>query len=199
MTAEAKDLAALLGSRICHDLISPIGAIGNGLELIAMSGLGNTPELTLISDSVINANARIRFYRVAFGACGDGQSLSRQEIVSTLDGMTAGSRLTIDWQPTGEVRRPDVKLLFLLIQCCESAMPYGGTITVTRDGQTWSLLATASKLKPLNDVWLLLTDPQADPPITPALVQFGLVQPALCDAGRSLHLDTQPDTLRITV
>jgi histidine phosphotransferase ChpT len=189
MTQDAKELAALLGSRICHDLISPIGAIGNGLELIAMSGLGNTPELSLISDSVTNANARIRFYRVAYGTTADDQSLPRQEIVSILAGVMLDSRLSVDWQPPGEVRRSDAKLLFLLIQCCESAMPYGGTITVSRDGQNWQIAGLADKLKPMDPVWTLLTDPQADVQITPGLVQFGLVRPALHDAGRSLRLN----------
>lgn len=54
--------AALIGSRICHDLISPIGAINNGLELIEMSAPSLGPEMALISDSVTSASARIRFF-----------------------------------------------------------------------------------------------------------------------------------------
>ncbi len=69
MNVRSSDLVALIGSRICHDLISPIGAIGNGIELIGLSGAGAGPEMALISESVTNAQARIRFYyRVAFGA-----------------------------------------------------------------------------------------------------------------------------------
>ena len=65
--SNSPDLAALLGSRICHDLISPIGAIGNGVELMLMDGAGRAPEVALISESVDAANARIRFFRVAYG------------------------------------------------------------------------------------------------------------------------------------
>ncbi|MEP3017383.1 MAG: histidine phosphotransferase, partial [Tateyamaria sp.] len=54
------NLGALIGSRICHDLISPIGAINNGLELLGMSNEREGPELDLISESVGNASARIR-------------------------------------------------------------------------------------------------------------------------------------------
>jgi histidine phosphotransferase ChpT len=68
--SDQPDLAALIGSRICHDLISPIGAIGNGVELLLMEASGKGPELSLISESVAAANARIRFFRVAFGAAG---------------------------------------------------------------------------------------------------------------------------------
>ncbi|HMS96693.1 MAG TPA: histidine phosphotransferase, partial [Tabrizicola sp.] len=60
------DLAALIASRICHDLISPLGAIGNGVELLAMERAG--PELDLLSESVAHANARIRLFRISFGA-----------------------------------------------------------------------------------------------------------------------------------
>ena len=59
------NLAALIGSRICHDLISPIGAINNGLELLGMTGSSEGPELQLITDSVGSATARIRFFRIA--------------------------------------------------------------------------------------------------------------------------------------
>ena len=67
------DLAALIASRICHDLISPIGAIGNGVELLAMEPGGPRPEMALISESVANANARIRFFRICFGQASSDQ------------------------------------------------------------------------------------------------------------------------------
>jgi histidine phosphotransferase ChpT len=73
MSLSPRDLTSLIGSRICHDLISPLGAIGNGVELLAMSGTAPGPEMDLISQSVENANARIRFFRVAFGAARGGQ------------------------------------------------------------------------------------------------------------------------------
>ena len=57
MIPTSRHIAALLGSRICHDLISPIGAISNGVELMQMSGADSSPELALISESVESANA----------------------------------------------------------------------------------------------------------------------------------------------
>ncbi len=82
------DLAALIGSRICHDLISPIGAIGNGVELLMMDGAAKTPELALIAESVANANARIRFFRVAFGAAGGDQRIAKGEVAGIIADMT---------------------------------------------------------------------------------------------------------------
>ena len=77
------DISALVSSRICHDLVSPLGAIGNGVELLGMSGAPEGPELQLINESVENANARLRFFRIAFGAASADQVISRSEILAT--------------------------------------------------------------------------------------------------------------------
>ena len=61
------DLSALIGSRICHDLINPLGAIANGVELIALTVAEQTPEMLLFAESVEAANARIEFFRLAYG------------------------------------------------------------------------------------------------------------------------------------
>ena len=91
------DLPALIGSRICHDLISPIGAINNGLELLEMAGTGAAPgpELALIGQSVESASARIRFFRIAFGAAGD-QTMGQNEVTSILRDLYTASRVEID-------------------------------------------------------------------------------------------------------
>ena len=82
MTSTRPDLAALIGSRICHDLISPIGAISNGVELMEMTQTDMGPEFELISESVANANARVRLFRIAFGAADPGIEIASAEIVS---------------------------------------------------------------------------------------------------------------------
>ncbi|THH39196.1 hypothetical protein E4Z66_02780 [Aliishimia ponticola] len=112
MSNMSPDLAALIGSRICHDLISPIGAINNGLELLGMSGDVSGPELSLISESVDNASARIRFFRLAFGAAGE-QDVSAREIRGVLTDMTRASKLTIHWDAEEAVPRRIVRILFL--------------------------------------------------------------------------------------
>lgn len=183
------DLTALLGSRICHDLISPLGAIGNGVELLAMSGAGGGAELALISESVTNANARIRFFRVAFGAAAPGQRIGRPEVTSILADLTRGSRLTVDWQAASDQSRGDVKLAFLAIQCLESAMPWGGRITVTEDGQRWRIAGTADRLRVEEALWQSLADPAAQPEIGAAQVHFALLGEEATRQGLRLSTD----------
>lgn len=55
------DLTSLVGTRICHDLVNPLGAISNGVELMTLSGVQRSPELDLIEESIQSASARIRF------------------------------------------------------------------------------------------------------------------------------------------
>lgn len=171
---DTPDLVALLGSRICHDLISPIGAISNGVELLMMDGATMGPEIALISESVANANARIRFFRVAFGTSSPDQRIGRPEVLAILSDLTRGGRLAIDWRGPADLPRREVKLAFLLIQCLESAMPFGGRITVDHLDGRWVLLGEAAKLKRDDDLWALLSDPKAAAGITAAQVHFAL-------------------------
>jgi len=185
---EKPDLTALLGSRICHDLISPIGAIGNGLELLMMDGGNSSPEMVLIADSVANADARIRFFRVAFGMAQTDQRIGKAEVRQVLSDVTRGSRLQIDWISDADLFRVEVKIIFLLIQCLENAMAYGGRITVSTSEGRWLIAGQASKLKINTSLWEILVDPAALAEVTPAVVQFPLVADEL--QRRGLRLKT---------
>ena len=189
MTLPHRDLTALLGSRICHDLISPLGAIGNGVELLGMTGAASGPEIDLISESVGNANARIRFFRIAFGYGTSGQEIGRSEVRGIISDLTRGTRLNIDWRIETDQPRADVKLGFLLLLCFESSMPFGGKITVSNMGDTWEISGTADKLKVNPDLWAVAGDPSVEAEVTPANVHFALVPESLMDRGRRLFTD----------
>lgn len=191
------NLASLIGSRICHDLISPIGAITNGLELLDMTGAVQGPEMDLIADSVGNAGARIRFFRVAYGAAGD-QMMGRPEVVSVLEDLNRGGRLKVQWAPLEPQPRTEVRLAFLALQCLETAMPYGGNVQVISDAGAWSLSGLANKLNVDQALWRWL-DGSADsePKITPALVQFALFPAVADELGRVARVEH--DEFRITL
>lgn len=193
----APDLPALIGSRICHDLISPIGAIGNGIELLTMSGVGLGPELSLVSESVANANVRIRFYRIAFGLASDGQGVSRAEIRSILNEMYAGGRLTAVWTVDSDCRRDEAKATFLAILCLETAMPFGGSIRVLREDGRWIVEGTTAKPKIDEAIWGALERGSASD-VTPALVHFALLPEALSDLGRPLRVERTEDRITLS-
>ena len=83
------DLAALISTRICHDLVNPLGAIANGMEMLRMVNSANGPEMDLIDLSVRSATARIQVFRLAFGA-GDGeQGVSATRLRTVLEALAA--------------------------------------------------------------------------------------------------------------
>jgi len=192
------DLAALLGSRICHDLISPIGAISNGVELLMMDGNVKGAEMALISESVASANARIRFFRVGFGAASADQRIGRSEVVGILGDVMRGGRLSVDWQSPADLGRREVKLAFLLIQCLETAMPYGGRIAVEVAEGRWSIAARAQKLRIDPDLWEVLSNPAAGAGIGPAQVHFLLVPLETAQQGLRLTVEVREADIRLS-
>jgi histidine phosphotransferase ChpT len=191
------DLTALIGSRICHDLISPIGAIGNGVELLMMESGNQGSEIALIAESVANATARIRFFRVAFGAAGRDQRIGRAEVQDILTEVTRGGRLQIGWTSGSDADRAAVKLSFLLLLCVETALPYGGRVRVVADGAGWLIEAEATKLKIDHDLWEVLSNPAAGARIGPAQVHFALVPEELAHQARSLVVKITDQAIRL--
>lgn len=194
---EKPDLAALIASRICHDLISPIGAIGNGVELLAMETTAPRPEIALISESVTNANARIRFFRICFGAAMGDQRIARAEVISVLTDMTRGGRVSYAWTSPADLPRREVRLAFLLLQCLETALAYGGKVEITRDDSGWAISAEAQRLRIDPALWEVLTEPRAPAEIGAGQVHFALVPEELARQGRRLVTQIGETVIRL--
>lgn len=195
MTQSSAELAGLIGSRICHDLISPIGAIANGLELLDMSGGPTGPEMDLISDSAGNAGARIRFFRIAYGASGE-QALGASEIRDILAGLTSGGRIAFDWLPDGAQPRGEVQLAFLAMQCCESAMPKGGRIRVIRE-TGWSVIGEGEGINAPPALWTALQEGVAPETVAAATVQFALLVALAGAQRRPLSADCRTGSVSV--
>ncbi len=191
-------LAALIGSRICHDLISPIGAINNGLELLSLTAPSEGPELDLIADSVTNASARIRFFRVAFGAASD-QEIGSSELQTILGDYAAGSKLAINYNIDAAHTRREIRLVLLAILCLENALAYGGAIDVSKDGDNWSIVGKAAKLNVDAALWSRLRATGGADEIAPAQVQFALLPLAAAEIGRAVGYDTDAETVTVTL
>ncbi|WP_324754508.1 histidine phosphotransferase family protein [Roseovarius sp. Pro17] len=185
MTQPNRNLSALIGSRICHDLISPVGAISNGLELMGLAGVPDGPEMALVADSAAHANARLRFFRVAFGLSSDGQSMSEREIRSVL-GDVYTAKVVCDWQVDGPLPRKMAQAAFLALLCGEQAAPFGGTVRIEGSADGLRISVTADRLEPRAEHWAWLTEPEAgDLDDLPASqVQFALLPSLLAEIGR---------------
>lgn len=129
----AADLAALLSSRICHDLISPVGAINNAMELYdEMQGEGADEALELIRLSAASASARLQFARLAYGAAGSqGAELDTGMAENVAQLYMEHEKPKLHWQ--GErllLPKNDVKLLLNLLLVANTTLPRGGDISV---------------------------------------------------------------------
>ena len=128
------DLAALLCSRVCHDIISPVGAITNGLEVLDDEADEETRSfaMDLIRRSASRASASLLFARLAFGAAGSaGAELSLGELHEVAAGFIVSDKVTLDWtSPDGGLAKDVGRLLLNLTMIAQHAIPRGGTITV---------------------------------------------------------------------
>ena len=125
-------LHELVASRICHDLISPIGACVNGAELLGMGG--GSEEAALIQDSAANASGRVRFFRIAFGQSSASHSVPNGEIKDALAAV-ASDRLLFDWQPDQDLSRKEAQAIFLAILCLER---HNGVLITCDSLQNWT-------------------------------------------------------------
>lgn len=131
---EALDLAALLCSRVCHDLISPVGAIVNGLEVLAEDKDQATQEfaMELIKKSSRTASAKLQFCRIAFGAAGSaGAQIDSGDAETISRGFLEDEKTKLTWNLTRAILPKNrIKLLLNMLVIAGQTIPRGGTITV---------------------------------------------------------------------
>lgn len=131
---ESLDLAALLCSRVCHDVISPVGAIVNGLEVLEDDKDPETQEfaLGLIRRSAQQASARLQFARIAFGAAGSaGSSIDLGDAENVSRAFIQDDKIQLVWNaPRLLLAKNKVKLLLNLLVIAQTSIVRGGVITV---------------------------------------------------------------------
>jgi len=158
------DFAALLVSRVCHDLVSPVGAVVNGLEVLEdETDLAMRADaLRLVAASAEQAAARLQFARIAFGAAGSaGAELDLAEVGRIMAGLLKGGKVELHWQaPAINWPKDWAKLLMNTVLVAADCLPRGGKVTVeTGDGLAPSFhiraAGTVARLGPETDRALL--------------------------------------------
>ena len=135
---EALDLAALLCSRVCHDIISPVGAIINGLEVLDEDNSEDMREFAfgLIRRSAKQGSAKLQFARLAFGAAGSaGAEIDLADAEKVARGYMEGEKAEFAWEaPQSLMPKNLVKLMLNLILLANAAVPRGGSISARIEG-----------------------------------------------------------------
>ena len=139
LTIAPLDLAALLCSRVCHDVISPVGAIINGLEVLDGEDDAEmrTVAMELIKKSAAAASARLQFCRLAFGAAGSlTAAIDTGDAETAARALIANDRTTLRWEaPRRLAPKNAVKLLLNLCLVASAAAPRGGVVVVDMTGE----------------------------------------------------------------
>ncbi|TAI63575.1 histidine phosphotransferase [Bradyrhizobium sp. Leo170] len=149
---DALELAALLCSRVCHDLISPVGAIVNGLEVIDDNPKPEDRDfaLDLIRKSAKTASARLQFCRLAFGAAGSaGAQIDLGDAQAMAKGHIEDGKVTLTWNlPRLLLPKNRVKLLLNMLVIAQQTIPRGGALTIdpVGEGETMSFRIASAGL-----------------------------------------------------
>ncbi len=200
MTLHDVDLPALISTRICHDLINPIGAINNGLELLDAVGTAPGPELSLVNDSASAATAKLNVFRLAFGDAKTSAEVKGESVAKLIADMYDNSRLEIDWQAgDAAYQRLDVKLALLVLFCIESSLPLGGSCAISAESGVWSFKATGRKFNIRQELWDMVTSKTGAQDTTASDVHFLLARMTADQGERRVKLHVTEDDLIVMI
>ncbi len=148
---EALDLAALLCSRVCHDLINPVGAIVNGLEVMEddKDEATRTFALELIKKSIRQTSARLQFCRLAYGAAGSaGAQIDLGDAEKVSRAFLEDDKTKLNWSMPRELMAKNrVKLLMNMLVIAAQAIPRGGALTAEPAGSGFRIAASGANAR----------------------------------------------------
>jgi len=206
MSADGKlsdlELSALLCSRVCHDVISPVGAIANGLEVLDEETDEEMREcaLDLVRKSAAQAAAKLQFARIAFGAAGSsGAMIDLGEMEEITGGFIDASKVKLDWHAPRDTRPKDeVKLLLNMILIALAGMPRGGTLTVLVDENGMAVSGTGEGTREPEGMADLIAGRAEPGRVEPRQVQAYYAGRLAEAAGRELALVADSGQVAVT-
>lgn len=205
---EKADLSGLLASRICHDLVSPVGAMVNGIDLVREIGAGGCDdEIAMIGQSAARASALLQFYRIAFGAPDSDATLSRGSVEIQANRMLTTPKVDLDWHGMDgpQMSRAEGRLLFQLLMCARAVLGMRGRIVVRLDPEgvfpisiTVVSEGTLPGAQSLNqDALVMLSAEPAAAKISARQVEFALVHRSARTLGIALSVRLLDDGAKI--
>ena len=170
----------LIASKLCHDLVSPVSAISNGVELIEDIGKSVTDEaMKLIGDSVTQASRRLKLFRIAYGRAGGENHIGVNDVRQVIANYFLGGKIALHW-PEGQPdtalaeQRGFLKTLLNVLMLAEEVLAYGGNVTLeSAEGEAPScrliIAGRAAHLSPAHQEALEGRTPIED--LTPRTIQ----------------------------
>lgn len=197
----AVDLASLLCSRLCHDLMSPVGALNNGIELLADEQDPDMRDrcLELVSDSARVTASKLKFFRLAFGAAGGfGEEVATSEARSALEGLLGGDgKVELGWMVADDkMSKGAIKLLLNLALIAGDSLVRGGRLDVGAEAGEIAIRAEGPRIAldpAIRDVLLGGSDQAVEARTAGAWLARALAE----EAGGSIQLNQADSVLMI--
>lgn len=193
----AVDFASLLCSRLCHDLLSPVGALNNGIELMADE---HDPDmrarvLELLAESATASANKLKFFRLAFGAAGGfGEAVDTREAKAAIEGLfRPDSKIQLGWMVAeASLPKTAIKVLLNLALIAGDALVRGGRLDVGAEGGEIVVRAEGPRLVLDAELRTALLGQTAPAALTPRAAAAWLVHSLVTEAGGQVMVD-QPE------
>ena len=144
-------VSELLVSHICHDLVSPVGAINNGIEFIEEMGQSALDDsMSLISTSCNQAAARLQCFRLSYGAAGSGANVKYKDIQTVFENYIAGGRTQFRWAiegPNSMYPEGYMKVVLNTLMLADAGIPAIGELTITNSDNGVEITAVGDKIE----------------------------------------------------
>lgn len=206
MTVSPVDFASLLCSRLCHDLLSPVGALNNGLELLADETDPAMRErcMELLADSARASASKLKFFRLAFGAAGGfGERVDTHEARAAIEGLVAeNKRIELVWAvDTPAMPKSAVKVLLNLVLMATESLARGGRMDVggeENDGQLEIVVKIEGPRIVLDpEIRRTLVEGEGAHSVTPRVAAAYLINTLVSEASGSVVLSEPADGIMI--
>jgi histidine phosphotransferase ChpT len=206
MTVSPVDFASLLCSRLCHDLLSPVGALNNGLELLADE---TDPEmrqrvLDLLSESARASANKLKFFRLAFGAAGGfGEQVDSREAKIAIEGLLVDNKRTeLGWfVEAATLPKPAIKVLLNLAMIASEALVRGGKLDIGGE-DTGGQLEIVIKIEGPRiildpELRATLVDGEGENGVTPRAAAAYLVHTLATGAGGAVQVNEPAENVMV--
>ena len=205
-------LAELLTSRLCHDLVGPVGAVNNGLELLEDDGIGMADDaFKLVAKSAAQTSDLLQFYRLAYGLAGNRQGPDLTQTAGLCGKFLSHGKIDLSWpQTAAPAELPDGggKLLLNLVALAAECLPRGGNLSVTLEagpvggdsGLVLEVRASGTDAGLREDLATGMDDSAAIEDLTPRNVQGYFTRTLAAAFGTDLQIDhPEAESLRLRV
>ena len=206
MTVSPVEFASLLCSRLCHDLLSPVGALNNGLELLADETDPDMRQrvLDLLSESARASANKLKFFRLAFGAAGGfGEQVDAREAKTAIEGLLIDNKRTeLGWMvEAATLPKPAIKVLLNLAMIASEALVRGGKLYVGGE-ETGGQLEIVVKIEGPRiildpDLRATLVEGEGEDGVTPRAAAAYLVHTLATGAGGAVMVSEPADNVMV--